>query len=297
MKKFFTLILVLFCTIFCFAKDRPIITDLTAIPTRANKINLSWKNPEDSDPKIQKLFVFKSKKAIATYSDIQDAELIATLDASSTSYSDTVKNYNDYYYAIVAQVNNGRYDIILPSVNATVNGAHLTIPKKKASEEKTESAKEKLVPINGKRETPLPFLDLTEQKSKKPIKMSEKAKEVAASLSNNQEETKKEQMEPYVFEEDLISPDGGDDFLLFEILKNTFIQKKYKDSIDELSKLLGTNRSESVTKRSIFYLGESFYYIKDYKNAVRTFLLVYDEYPLQAKKWIDATLEELSINE
>lgn len=297
MKKLFTICAVIYFSSLCFAADRPIITDLQAIPARGNKIILSWKNPENPEPKIQKLLVFKSRKAIGTYTDIQDAELVSSLSAANTTYSDTVKNYTDYYYAVIAQVNNGRYDIILPSVNATVNGAHLKLPAKKESAKKTESAKEKLVPINGKRETPLPFLDLTQSAEKKQIKMSDKAKESVASLSKNPDANKNKRMEPYVFEEDLISPDGGDDFILFEILRTTFIQKKYKESAEELSKLLGTNRSESVTKRAVFYLGESFYYTKDYENAVRTFLLVYDNYPMQAKKWIDATLEELNIKE
>ena len=61
--------------------------------------------------------------------------------------------------------------------------------------------------------------------------------------------------EPYVFEEDLISPDGGDDFLLFEILRDSFIQKKYSKSEEQLKKLISTNRAKSVTERAKFYLG------------------------------------------
>ena len=189
-------------------------------------------------------------------------------------------------------MNNGKYDIILPSVNATVNGTHLTLPERKENAEKTESAKEKLVPVDGKRETPLPFLDITEQISKKPLNISEETKKIAESLAASEKNSKK-RMEPYIFEEDIISPDGGDDFLLFEILRTTFIQKKYKESAEQLQKLLGTNRSKEVTKRAIFYLGESEYYTKNYSDAVRTFLMVYDEYPVQAKKWIDATLDEM----
>lgn len=292
MKKLFTLIAVFFLAANCFAKDRPIITNLEAKGTRGNKINLSWKIPSAPEPKIQQLFIYRNSKPIGSYYDISDSTLIATIEPEIQNYSDTVKNYNDYYYAIIAQVNNGKYDIILPSVNATVNGTHLTLPPRKENVEKTESAKEKLVPVDGKRETPLPFLDITEQFSKKPVKMSDETKKIAESLASSEKNSKKK-MEPYIFEEDIISPDGGDDFLLFEILRTTFIQKKYKESADQLQKLLGTNRSKEVTQRAIFYLGESEYYTKNYGDAVRTFLLVYDEYPVQAKKWIDATLDEM----
>lgn len=292
MKKLFTLIAAFFLAANCFAKDRPIITNLEAKGTRGNKINLSWKIPSEPEPKIQKFFIYRNSKPIGSYYDISDSTLIATVEPEIQNYSDTVKNYNDYYYAIIAQVNNGKYDIILPSVNATVNGTHLTLPERKENAEKTESAKEKLVPVDGKRETPLPFLDITEQISKKPLKISEETKKIAESLAASEKNSKK-RMEPYIFEEDIISPDGGDDFLLFEILRTTFIQKKYKESAEQLQKLLGTNRSKEVTKRAIFYLGESEYYTKNYSDAVRTFLMVYDEYPVQAKKWIDATLDEM----
>lgn len=293
MKKLFTLTAVFFLAANCFAKDRPIITNLEATGTRGNKIILSWKNPSAPEPKIQKLFIYRNSKPIGSYYDISDSTPIAEVEPETKSYTDTVKNYNDYYYAVIAQVSNGKYDIILPSVNATVNGTHLTLPARKESAEKTESAKEKLVPLDGKREIPLPFLDVTEQFSKKPVKMNEETKKIAASLADGTKDKESKRMEPYIFEEDIISPDGGDDFLLFEILRTTFIQKKYKDSADQLKKLLGTNRSKEVTKRAVFYLGESEYYTKDYSTAVRTFLLVYDEYPVQAKKWIDATLDEM----
>lgn len=295
MKRLFTLIAVFFLAAGIFAKERPIITNLEASGTSGNRINLAWKVPSVSEPKIQKLFIYRNLKPIGSYYDISDSTLIATVEPNTEKFSDTVKNYSDYYYAVIAQVNNGKYDIILPSVNATVNGTHLMLPPRKNDSEKTESAKEKLVPADGKRETPLPFLDITEQLSKKPLKLDEKTKKIAGTLAGETKTAKRNRIEPYIFEEDIISPDGGDDFLLFEILRTTFIQKKYSESAEQLKKLLGTNRSKEVTKRAIFYLGESEYYTKEYSAAVRTFLLVYDEYPVQAKKWIDATLDEMKL--
>lgn len=296
MKKLFTLTAALFLSLSCFAKERPIITNLEASGTSGNKINISWKVPRDAEPKIQKLFLYRNSRPIGSYHDISGSTLIATLEPEAETFSDTLKNYNDYYYAVIAQVSNGKYDIILPSINATVNGTHLNLPQKTGNSEKTESAKEKLVPIDGKRETPLPFLDITEQLSRKPLQISEETRKIAKSLSENtKNDAKEKNLEPYIFEEDIISPDGGDDFLLFEILRTTFIQKKYKDAADQLKKLLGTNRSKEVTKRAVFYLGESEYYTADYSAAVRTFLLVYDDYPVQAKKWIDATLDKMQL--
>ena len=104
-------------------------------------------------------------------------------------------------------------------------------------------------------------------------------------------------LSPYVFEEDLISPDGGDDYLLFDVLKTTFIKRKYKDAQTELLRLLATNRSETVTSRSRFYLGESYYFRGNYAEAINAFLYVIDDYPALAKKWIDSSLDFMQLPE
>ena len=71
-------------------------------------------------------------------------------------------------------------------------------------------------------------------------------------------ETMHKMLSPYVFEEDLISPDGGDDYLLFDVLKTTFIKRKYAD-------------------------------------AVNAFLYAADAYPSLAKKWIDSSLDFMQL--
>lgn len=294
MKKLFTVFL-LFSALNCFAKSRPIITNLDAKPLKTNKIQLTWKVPADCEVQIKKLFIYRNTKPIGTYYDVSTSKQIAELEPSVQTYADTLKNYSDYYYAVIAQTENGIYDIILPSVNATVNGTHLILPEKKADTKKTESSKEKLVPPDGKRETPLPFLDITEQFSKKPLNMKQETLDVAKALSRTEQTKTVKTMEPYIFEEDIITPDGGDDFLLFEILRTTFIQKKYSSATEQLKKLIGTNLSKEVTKRAVFYLGESEYFTGNYSSAVRTFLLCYDKEPQLAKKWIDASLEKLEI--
>ena len=125
--------------------------------------------------------------------------------------------------------------------------------------------------------------------------MSDQAKAVAKNLKGKKEIEAQTTLIPYIFEEDLISPDGGDDFLLFEVLRNNFIQKKYSDSVVQLKKLLGTNRSEKVTNRARFYLGQSYYFQENYQEAVKNFLPVYDIYPELAKKWIDSSLDLMQV--
>ena len=80
MKRLFTLIAVFFLAAGIFAKERPIITNLEASGTSGNRINLAWKVPSVSEPKIQKLFIYRNLKPIGSYYDISDSTLIATVE-------------------------------------------------------------------------------------------------------------------------------------------------------------------------------------------------------------------------
>ena len=293
--KLFALGCLFLTSSFSYAKDRPIIKNLMATSGKGTKINISWTVPEKPDPKITKLFLYRTTKPAGSFFDLESEKPIATLDADCCGFTDSVKDYRDYYYAVLAEVNGKPYDIILPSINSTVNSVHLKIEQKEELPVKKEIP-EKLYTDGNIRETPLPFLDLVSSMKGKKISMKESTISYARELAGNSQKTKK-RLTPYVFEQDLISPDGGDDFLLFEILRTTFIQKKYASCIDELIKLLGTNRSAEVTQRAGFYLAQSYYFSKDYKSAVQNFLKVYDTFPNLSKKWIDSSLEYMETME
>ncbi len=284
-----------FAAFYISAKERPIVSELSAIPGKGTVINVSWKLPVKPEPRVEQYSVYRSSSPIGTYYDISRATLIATVDSATAGYVDTVRNYNDYYYAVIAVVDGKNYDIILPSINSTVNGVHLKLPEKTENYTSTASAREKLIGPDELRDTPLPFLNFTDRVNRRPLPLSLDVKNVAKSLSRGFKKQPPKRLDVYVFEEDLISPDGGDDYLLFDILKNTFIQRKYVDACVQLESLLGTNCSIRVRNRATFYLGESLYYCRKYSDAVRTFLLIYDAYPALSKKWIDSSLDLLKL--
>ena len=116
-----------------------------------------------------------------------------------------------------------------------------------------------------------------------------------ACFSNNYDNTIfiSVQQENYIFEEDLVSPDGGDEYLLFEILKASFVTKKYKETIEKLNQLIGTNISEETRNRAYFYLGESQYFCRNYEDAVRSFVKVQAAFPTVSKKWLEDSLDRI----
>ena len=104
-------------------------------------------------------------------------------------------------------------------------------------------------------------------------------------------------MSPYVFEEDMVLSPEGDDFFLFESLKNYFIKKDYKGSVKDLKKFLSITRDSRVTVRAVFYLAQSQYFCRNYRKALELFLFLEDDLPELSKKWIDSTLDFYQIPE
>ena len=289
MKKFFLApVLALFITSLTFAQ-RPIVLDIQALAGNSNRINLVWNLPANPDKEITSLLVYRDTSPISSYSQLQKLEPIASLVPILTSYTDTVNDYSDYFYAVIA-VTDEPYDIIMLSINSTVNGVHINsgITNSAPAKEKEE---ERLYPEGSLREIPLPYLDYIDGLEKEYLVSKEAADSVKDLGSQKKEAVPR--LGIHVFEEDLISPDGGDDFLLFEILKTSFIQKKYSEAISELEKLTGTNISAATRNRAYFYLGESFYMLGRYEKAIKTFVKVESIYPELSKQWIDNSLDQL----
>ena len=269
--------------------QRPIVQDIQAIAGNTNKINILWNLPTNPEKEITQILVYRDLSPISSYSQLQNLSPIAQLLPILTSYTDTVSDYKDYFYAVIC-VTDEPYDIIMMSINSTVTGAHIptgfTLSAPPAQEKE-----EKFYPQGSLREIPLPYLDYIDGIEKKYLVSEELAKASLEFGIDNKKTTPR--LAVHIFENDLISPDGGDDFLLFEVLKTTFIQKKYEEAISELEKLTGTNISTDTRSRAYFYLGESFYMLGRYEKAIKTFVKVENEYPELCKQWIDNSLDQL----
>lgn len=123
-------------------------------------------------------------------------------------------------------------------------------------------------------------------------KTSDEAKQSVANLANPRGKKKAEPFKtPYFFEDDMFAPDGGDEYILFETLREGLVQRKYRESARLLIDFLSVNRDADTTNRAEFYLGESFYFCGEYKNAVQCFLSVQEIFPALTKKWIDSSLD------
>lgn len=293
MKKisFVFIFFILFSTN-AFSQNKPVVQDIQAAAAKGTRINVYWTLPDNVESAITKLFLYRDTKVISSYSQLANAELIAQLPAETCGYTDNVSDYNDYYYAVIAYTDKP-YDVIFLSMNSTVYGVHLIAPKQKEITPK-EKNDEKLYPEGTMRETPLPFINYVEGQNNSEL-ISEKTAKATNEFSVYIPSSDSAAITPYFFEEDLVSPDGGDDFLLFEVLKNSFVQEKYEEAIVSLKKLDGTNISETVRNRVNFYIAEAYFFTGDFEEAAKYFVKVAHVYPLETKIWINNTLDRMAL--
>jgi len=291
MKKIICSIIFTLTAALLFA-ERPLVRDIQARAGSGKKVRITWTLPQNPEPALYNLFLYRTTEQITSYKQLEKLEPLVKLTPDRAGYTDQLEDLRDYYYTVISETEKGVYDLVLLSFNSTVTSVHLTAKKTEAKPvEKADY--ETVYPEGTLRKTPLPYLDIIEGMNEEPLISDNTASSVSSLTGGKAKASKNAALTPYIFEEDLVSPDGGDAYLLFEILKASFVTKKYKESIDKLNQLIGTNISDETRNRAYFYLGESQYFNRNYEEAVRSFVKVQAAYPTLSKKWLEASLDRI----
>ncbi len=288
MKKIVLFIFSLFCFLPLTALETPLVQEINTILQDDNEIKISWILPTDTS-EIQYFLLFKDSKPITTFSQIQELSESIQLSKSTTFFIDRPSDYAPIYYAVIAFTDK-MYPLIMPSYNSTVKSIRL---KSVESEIPTEPIQKQpsLYPQGKSRETPLPSLAYSEKQNEE---LSENVQSSISKLNLTSQSLSKKVLASHIFDDELLTPDGGDNLLLFDIIKNTFITNKYTECIDSLSKLLSTNISKEVQNRAYFYIGQCYYFTANYKTAISYFVKTESVYPSLSQKWINSSLDFLN---
>lgn len=270
-----------------FSSSKPIVTDINAEKISVNKITLKWKTPDDFN--AASIAIFRDTKEISTTASILSMKPVADVPAKTNTFTDTLSNFGEYFYALLARDKDGNlFDVVIPGTNATLTSVKLENP---ARDDKTQNPIEAQYQPSYLRNLPLPYLDLISDIDRKPTTFSVEAMKDARTLSGKYYNKKPGLLEEYVFEEDLVCAPNGDDYYLFQSLKDYFIKKDYKSSVADLKRFLSVRREPYTALRATFYLGESEYFSRNYKSALQIFLFLDDVFPELSKYWIDSTLD------
>lgn len=276
---------------FVFA-ERPIVRDIQARAGSGTKVRIIWQLPKETTPEIESLILYRTTEQVTSYSQLRNVQPITALTPDRAGYTDQLSDLRDYFYTVIAQTTEGPYDVVLLSFNTTVTGVHL-IAKKQTEAPTEKKDVEQIYPDGTLRKTPLPFIDMIDGIDAEPLVSDSTVSQVSSLTGGSSKTSRSPLLTPYIFEEDLVSPDGGDEYLLFEILKASFVTKKYKETIDKLNQLIGTNISDDTRNRAYFYLGESQYFCRNYEDAVRSFVKVQAAFPTVSKKWLEDSLDRI----
>lgn len=295
-KKIFTALIITLISHLAFAQGRPVVSDISVVP-REGGIFVKWNIDEQTNPSYTGFIVLRDTKQFTSYDQITSSNTIAELASNVRDYYDILSDFREYYYLIIASTESGTYRMILPSMNTNVSG--IRAKKKLQSQEEVITPKENsktsensfIDPSEKMRNIPLPKAELTDEKNLKSAVFGKKAMNAPHEFAENYINRKNKITKMHVFEEDMICPEGGDEYFLFKILKATFAKKDFKNAIVSLNEFLSVHRSEEVQKRALFYLGESYYFTKDYRNALYNFLTVKEDFNELSKKWIDSSLD------
>lgn len=297
MKRFiFNTLLFLIFTFSCFTQSSvsSVISNLRATINNTSEdfatISLKWKIPQKND--ITEFIIYRDNKQILK-ENLSLLKPIEILTGKYTSYFDTVTNLSDeYYYAVLTKTRNGDFfDIIIPTVNATVNPV-IPKPKKTVFSENINKPGRIETRENERELIPLPYLNEEDNSYVEKKAIPKKNIEIAKKLSAKKTEKKSKPLQ--ILPQDK-KPESGDQYLLSTIVNTSFVKADWNTAESEFLKFLKINRTEETVSRANFYLGQIYYYQGKSKNALNSFMTSLNNYPIESRQWIDEVLEEFEI--
>ena len=276
--------------------SRPLVSGIETSTASSNKIEVRWTlPPSPSGRTVTGISIYRDTKPIKS---IDNMIPLSVIHPRSESWQDTVSDLREYFYAVVCLVleneaggyeNNLYYDeqydikpsevigkpysLILPGVNATVSGTRAK--GRSSAESAIEQQKEEKF-LAGESH-PDPVIDKSLRREALSLVTSSSAKGRV--------------LESHVFQEDVVRAKDGEDAALFDILKGSFINRRYSQAEKELYDLILLSKNHEERDRASFYLGECYYYNGKLSDAVRIFTSLNDRYPALSRKWTDATLD------
>lgn len=294
-----TFIILIFLTVFnaVSQSSRPMVSDIDAEASGKN-IVVTWTLPtREAFRNIDAILVYRSRQAFSSGSQLSEDIKIATLAANVTSYTDTSCGIYSWYYAVTARYSDGSmYDLIIPTVNATVYPAGISSTQEVEEAPVVTADIQTYTSTGTIREMPLPYLHLFQDDEPLSGTIEAESLEEAAKFGLNS--IIRQNVKPYIFAEDQDDNVTGDTYTLHNIIVSFFMRNDWVSSEAELKKFLQTNKSNFITARAQIYTGQTLFFQGKYREALSYFMQAEKTYPeLDAisKRWIQYSLDYFEI--
>jgi len=221
--------------------------------------------------------LYRSMHPIQQPQDLLNAVIVHS--GLDSPYEDFPVPGLSWYYAVIYEddIAGGNMGI-RPGVNSTVSAVMLS---------DDNSFEQFLRPI------PLPIMSLHDGRpdnSRNDIRSGSLAAGVDFSRIQMPPKVPLDKKVPRVFSVDMRSPAGGEESALFQIVNEYFRVHDWENSRAGLLHYLSLPRSRDIEVRARFYLGQSNYFMENYREALFEFLYVRTQFHEEAQAWIDAVL-------
>ncbi|MDR2247380.1 MAG: hypothetical protein LBE17_12045 [Treponema sp.] len=235
------------------------------------------------------LVLYRSVSPITKPRDLLNAVLVE--DRVASPFMDYPVPGIPYYYAVITEEElvSGSTEIY-PGYNATVN----------ATEVSTQ-ARVGLGASPGIRAIPLPLISVNAvspgsgyEDVPAPTPLSPEAARAVKSLGLQGLSPPLPQKTPLVFDQDMASPSGGEEYALRSIVQGSFKNQDWSACRDELLQYLSLPHDAATEGRTRFYLAQAYYFTGSYREALFEFLTAQTTYPKETVEWVQASLTMLT---
>ena len=233
---------------------------------------------------VKNIALYRSIRPINQTQDLLGAVILQT--KINSPFTDFPVPGISYYYAVVAE-------------NDLIHGTVEIIPGHNATKTPVEVSAVRGDPERDLRAIPLPQIStqavapgMNTYTEGPPVELSPMA---AAALGNIPAISDGPALKrPRVFARDLETPSGvGEDYILSSLVTGSFSAKDWEASREELSNFLALPRSPETRARARFYLGQSYYFLRQPREGLFEFLSIQNRFPAESAEWIQASLDML----
>jgi len=248
---------------------------------RNDAVIITWKSSISG----KNLVLYRSTSPFTGMNNLVQAILVSNFADTGTPYVDYPVPGVPYYYAILDE------DAIRTgTVHFIADGNTNRIPVEISS----LFARIQRSKLPGLRPMPLPYLNLSQTAEAPSWKFSPETEKIIMSLAGTKIAKSSVNRIPYVFQSDITSMSGGEEYSLRKILETHFASRSWADAITALTQFLSIRRTAETTARTHFYLGESYYFTGEYRKALLELLLSQDLYYNQSREWIHYVLDKMA---
>jgi hypothetical protein len=275
----------------------------------AEKLTLTAENVKDyihlqinSTKSDQKLLVYRSTDRISSARDILNATLIFVGEKGERDFQDYPIPGINYYYTLLSE-------------DALKTGGLKIVPGENSTE------KPLMVPAGrfrvglpsfapNSRAMPLPALSVrnandifttTEQSAvtyPDSVKVKPETQKAIGGILSVLPEAKVEAEPDFlVLDKERGRPETGEEYTLAEIVGSAAKYHNWPDAVFSLENFLSLYRSEAVEARARFYLGQAYFYSKQYREALFNLLIVQESFYTESSDLINLSLDRLHQSE